>query len=70
MTGIHTPHLSGGYTIHSRNLVGALRPYPEYKEPKPPQMGKIPKHWIKDRAKYFFREADERSKTGDGCDTR
>jgi len=41
-----------------------LMPYSEYKDSSLPSLGRIPVHWAKRRAKYFFREADERSRTG------
>lgn len=41
-----------------------LRPYPQYKDSRLPWLGKIPAHWDELRAKYFFREVDERSATG------
>lgn len=43
----------------------ALRPYPEYKESRLLWLGRIPSHWTEKRAKYFFREVDERSTTGE-----
>ena len=46
-------------------MINNLRPYPQYKDSKLPWLGKIPAHWDEQRAKYFFREVDERSKTGD-----
>ena len=42
-----------------------LRPYPEYKDSGLHGLGRIPKHWNEKRAKYFFREVDERSTTGE-----
>jgi len=41
-----------------------LKPYPEYRDSSLPWLGKIPAHWGERRAKYFFREVDERSRTG------
>ena len=41
-----------------------LRPYLNYKDSALHWLGKIPKHWTEKRAKYFFREIDERSTTG------
>jgi type I restriction enzyme, S subunit len=41
-----------------------LRPYPAYKDSGLSWLGKIPAHWHERRAKYFFREVDERSGTG------
>jgi len=42
-----------------------LEPYPEYKPSKLPWLTKLPAHWHEKRAKYLFREVDERSSTGD-----
>lgn len=42
-----------------------LKPYPEYKDSGVPWLGKIPAHWNEKRAKYFFKEVDERSQTGE-----
>lgn len=42
-----------------------LRPYPEYKQSCVLWLGRIPAHWPETRAKYFFKEIDERSQTGD-----
>lgn len=41
-----------------------LIPYPEYKDSGVPWLGKIPAHWPEKRAKYYFKEVDERSQTG------
>lgn len=41
-----------------------LKPYPEYKDSGMPWLGKIPAHWVERRAKYYFKESDERSQTG------
>lgn len=38
--------------------------YHQYKESKVSRIGHIPSHWQENRAKYYFREIDERSKTG------
>jgi type I restriction enzyme S subunit len=46
-------------------MSGAMKPYPEYKDSALPWLGKIPSHWTEKRAKYFFREVDERSTTGE-----
>lgn len=46
-------------------MTNTLRPYPEYKDSGVHWLGKIPKHWPEKRAKYYFREVDERSQTGD-----
>ena len=45
-------------------MIAELKPYPEYKDSNLPWLGKIPKHWEEKRAKCYFREVDERSKTG------
>ena len=45
-------------------MIAELKPYPEYKDSKLPWLGKIPKHWDEKRAKCYFREVNERSKTG------
>lgn len=42
-----------------------LRPYPEYKDSGLHWLGRIPAHWNEKRAKYFFREVDERSTSGE-----
>ena len=42
-----------------------LNPYPEYKNSGVPWLGNIPAHWHEKRAKYFFKEIDERSQAGD-----
>lgn len=42
-----------------------LGPYPKYKDSALSWIGKIPSHWIEKRAKYFFKEVDERSTTGE-----
>ena len=65
MTGEQSRPGGGDTVSPPQKLAGELRPYPEYKESKLPWMGKIPKHWTEERAKCFFREVDERSKTGD-----
>jgi type I restriction enzyme, S subunit len=46
-------------------MIDGLKPYPAYKEPKQPWLGKLPEHWTEKRAKYFYREVDERSTTGE-----
>lgn len=38
--------------------------YPNYRQPKMRWLPAVPEHWIEQRAKTFFREVDERSKTG------
>ena len=42
-----------------------MKRYPAYKDSALAFVGDIPKHWEIKRAKYFFREVDERSDTGD-----
>jgi len=42
-----------------------LAPYPEYKDAGVSWVGSIPAHWPEKRAKYYFKEVDERSQTGD-----
>lgn len=42
-----------------------LAPYPEYKDSGVAWIGRIPAHWAEMRAKYFFKEVDERSQTGE-----
>jgi type I restriction enzyme S subunit len=41
-----------------------LKPYAEYKDSGLPWLGQVPQDWKTQRAKYCFREVDERSKTG------
>jgi len=41
-----------------------LRSYPDYKDSGLPWLGPVPAHWTTLRAKYLYREADERSQTG------
>lgn len=41
-----------------------LQPYPEYRESEQPWLDTIPAHWNECRAKFLFREIDERSETG------
>jgi len=45
-------------------MTDALKPYPAYKDSGLPWLGRIPAHWGERRAKYLFREVDERSDTG------
>ena len=45
-------------------MISGLKPYSEYKPSGLDWVGEIPAHWGLQRAKYFFREVDERSKTG------
>ncbi|RNA65994.1 restriction endonuclease subunit S [Prosthecochloris sp. ZM_2] len=42
-----------------------LAPYPEYKDAGVSWVGSIPAHWPEKRAKYYFKEIDDRSQTGD-----
>lgn len=42
-----------------------FNPYPTYRQSALEWLGMIPAHWAEERAKYFFREVDERSSTGD-----
>ncbi len=42
-----------------------LAPYKEYKDSGVPWLGRIPAHWSEKRAKYYFKEVDERSQTGE-----
>lgn len=42
-----------------------LKPYPEYKNAGVSWIGSIPAHWPEKRAKYYFKEIDERSQAGD-----
>jgi type I restriction enzyme S subunit len=46
-------------------MVGGLMPYPKCRPSRLKWVGKIPSHWEEKRAKYYFREVDERSATGD-----
>lgn len=46
-------------------MTADLGPYPEYKESGLPWLGRIPAHWEEKRAKYYFKEVDERSTTGE-----
>ncbi|WP_033411694.1 restriction endonuclease subunit S [Methylosarcina fibrata] len=39
--------------------------YSGYRKPKMPWLPNIPEHWDEQRAKVFFREVDDRSRTGD-----
>lgn len=43
----------------------SMKPYPNYKDSALKWLGKIPSHWAEKRAKYFLREVDERSTTGE-----
>lgn len=46
-------------------MTHSLRPYPKYKDSGLPWLGRIPAHWRLKRAKYLYREVDERSVTGE-----
>jgi type I restriction enzyme S subunit len=45
-------------------MISSLKPYPEYKNSGQEWLGAIPLHWDVKRAKFLFREVDERSTTG------
>jgi type I restriction enzyme S subunit len=45
-------------------MIAELSPYPEYKTSRYEWLGPFPSHWDLLRAKYLFREVDERSTTG------
>lgn len=42
----------------------AANAYPGYRAARMRWLPHVPEHWIEQRAKTFFREVDERSKTG------
>lgn len=42
----------------------ATTSYPSYRQAKMPWLSAVPEHWDEQRAKVFFREVDERSRTG------
>lgn len=42
----------------------AVTAYPAYRQAKMPWLPSVPEHWDEQRAKVFFREVDERSRTG------
>jgi type I restriction enzyme S subunit len=44
--------------------MAAASAYPKYRQPKMRWLPAVPEHWNEQRAKTFFREVDERSKTG------
>jgi len=46
-------------------MIAGLKPYPVMKDSGVEWLGKIPDHWTEKRAKYFYREVDERSATGE-----
>jgi len=43
----------------------ALGPYPAYRSARVHWLGLVPAHWPEKRGKYFFREVDERSASGE-----
>lgn len=45
-------------------MIADLKPYAEYKDSGQRWLGQIPAAWQLRRAKFLFREIDERSKTG------
>jgi type I restriction enzyme S subunit len=45
--------------------MGGMKQYPVYKDSGLSFIDKVPAHWEVKRAKYFFREIDERSEAGD-----
>ena len=45
-------------------MIAGLKPYPAMKDSGVPWLGAVPEHWDLRRAKYFFRESDDRSTTG------
>ena len=45
-------------------MIGGLKPYAEYKESGERWIGLLPASWELRKAKFIFREVDERSKTG------
>lgn len=45
-------------------MIANLKPYPEYEASSHEWLGPLPAHWNHLRAKYLFREVDERSATG------
>ena len=45
-------------------MIEGLKPYAEYKESGELWLGQLPTTWDLRRAKFLFREIDERSKTG------
>ena len=46
-------------------MIADLKPYSAMKDSGLEWLGNLPKHWYEHRAKYFYREVDERSTTGD-----
>lgn len=45
-------------------MAAALSIYSDYRQPKMRWLPPVPQHWNEQRAKTFFREVDERSRTG------
>jgi type I restriction enzyme S subunit len=45
-------------------MIRDLKPYPAYKDSGVPWLQNMPEHWGEKRAKYFFREVEERSIAG------
>ena len=45
-------------------MIAGFKPYPVMKDSGVPWLGRVPAHWEERRAKYFFKEVDERSTTG------
>ena len=45
-------------------MTATLKPYPDYKPSGVGWLGDVPTHWGVRRAKFFYREVDERSSTG------
>ncbi|AAF85758.1 type I restriction-modification system specificity determinant [Xylella fastidiosa 9a5c] len=45
-------------------MMAVVSVYPNYRQPKMRWLPAVPEHWNEQRAKTFFREVDERSKTG------
>lgn len=45
-------------------MIAGLQPYPDYRDSGLPWLGETPAHWRAVRAKYLYREMDERSQTG------
>jgi len=45
-------------------MIAGLNPYPAMKDSGVEWLGEVPAHWTEKRAKYFYREVDERSTTG------
>lgn len=45
-------------------MIAGLKSYPSYKDSGMTWLGQVPQHWKERRAKYFFKEVDERSTAG------